>query len=133
MATKILGPTGSRRRRRFLIVPILIVACTALFLIGSAQAVHDLDFQLDGNALSTVCGTTPDGGPSGANACTVQKFDWGRPSGSNNANYIFNADRTVNTSVVSSANATGFNSAAFQRDFGLKVSAQDNCSLTSND
>ena len=52
MATKILGPTGSRRRRRFLLVPILLVACTALFLIGSAQAVHDLQFQLDGNARS---------------------------------------------------------------------------------
>ena len=70
MATKILGPTGSRRRRRFLLVPILLVACTALFLIGSAQAVHDLQFQLDGNARSEVCGTTPDGGPSGPPGCT---------------------------------------------------------------
>jgi hypothetical protein len=106
---------------------MLIVACSALFLIGSAQAVHDLDFQLDGNALSTVCGTTPDGN------CTVQLFDWGRPSGSNNANYIFNADRSVNTSVVNPANTTGFTAAAFNRDFGLKVSPQDNCSLTSTD
>jgi hypothetical protein len=123
MAERILGPTGSARRKRFLVVPFLIVACTALFLIGSAQAVHDLEFQLDGNALSTVCGTTPDGN------CTTQVFDWGR-TGTTNTHYIFNADRSVNTSVVNSANSTGFTSAAFQRDFGVKVSAQDNCNLT---
>jgi hypothetical protein len=127
MSTRVLGPKGSKRRKRFLLVPILLVACTALFLIGSAQAVHDLEFQLDGNALSTVCGTTPDGN------CTTQVFDWGRPSGSSDANYLFNANRTVNTSVVNSANSTGFTAAAFQRDFGLKVSAADNCSLTSTD
>src|SRR6266487_5786015 len=51
MATRILGPTGSKRRRRFLFVPILLVACTALFLVGSARAVHDTGrFQLDGDA-----------------------------------------------------------------------------------
>lgn len=127
MTEKILGPTGSKRRKRFLFVPMFLVACTALFIVASAQAVHDLDFQLDGNVLSTVCGTTPDGN------CSVQKFDWGRPAGSNNANYIFNADRSVNTSVVDKANTTGFTAAAFQRDFGLKVSAADNCSLTSTD
>jgi len=60
MATKILGPTGSRRRRRFLFIPILLVACTALFLIGSAQAVHDEGvFQLDGNASTAVDSTPP--------------------------------------------------------------------------
>src|SRR6266576_4356511 len=136
MATRILGPTGSRRRRRFSLVSLLLVACTALFLAGSAQAVHDLEFQLDGNALANVCGTTPDGGPSGANACTVQKFDWGRPSsgtGSRTPNYIFNADRSVNTNVVKDTNVLGFTAAAFQRDFGLKVSAADNCNLTSTD
>jgi hypothetical protein len=129
MATRILGPTGSRRRRRFLIVPILIVACTALFLIGSAQAVHDLEFQLDGNALSNLCGTTPDGGPAGPNACTVQQIDWGR-TGTTNTHYIFNADRSVNTSIVDPNNSPGFTNAAFQRDFGVRVSAQDTCSLT---
>ncbi|HET8652221.1 MAG TPA: hypothetical protein VFM13_06585 [Gaiellaceae bacterium] len=121
MAERILGPTGSRRRRRFLYVPMLLVACTALFLIGNAQAVHDLEFQLDGNARAEVCGTTPDGGPSGANACTIQTYDW---------NSIFNADRSVNTTLVKDTNTQGFTTAAFQRDFGLRVSAADNCSLT---
>jgi hypothetical protein len=53
MATRILGPTGSTRRRRFLIVPVLLVACTALFWIVGAQAVHDTGaFELDGNATN---------------------------------------------------------------------------------
>jgi hypothetical protein len=53
MATRILGPTGSRRRSRFLIAPILLVACAALFWIGGASAVHDSGvFELDGNATN---------------------------------------------------------------------------------
>ena len=120
MATRILGPTGSRRRRRFLLVPMLLVACTALLLIGNAQAVHDLQFQLDGNARASECGKTPDGGPSGANACTVQVYDW---------DSIFNADTTVK-SLVSDTNSVGFTTAAFNRDFGVRVTAQNNCSLT---
>src|SRR5712691_10935005 len=51
--TRIIGPTGSRRRRRFLLVPILCTAALALFWIPGAQAVHDLGvFQLDGDASS---------------------------------------------------------------------------------
>ena len=50
MATRILGPTGSKKRRRFLLVPMLCIAALALFWIGSAQAVHELGvLQLDGN------------------------------------------------------------------------------------
>jgi hypothetical protein len=52
MAAKILGPTGSRRRR-FLWIPLLLVAASALFLVGGAQAVHDTGaFELDGNATN---------------------------------------------------------------------------------
>jgi hypothetical protein len=39
--TRIIGPTGSRRRRRFLLVPILCTAALALFWIAGAQAVRD--------------------------------------------------------------------------------------------
>jgi hypothetical protein len=39
MATRILGPTGSKRRRRFLFVPILLVAAVALIAIASASGV----------------------------------------------------------------------------------------------
>src|SRR5690348_961824 len=51
MAEKILGPRGSKRRRRFLWVPMLAVAALALLTVGGAQAVHDVGvFQLEGNA-----------------------------------------------------------------------------------
>src|SRR5262249_39507545 len=85
----------------------------------AALAVHDLKFQLDGNALSTVCGTTPDGN------CQTQKNDWGGASDN-----IFNADTSVNTTLVNPLNTTGFTAAGFNRDFGVKVSAADSCSLT---
>src|SRR5712691_7575681 len=52
--TRIIGLTGSRRRRRFLFVPILCTAALALFWIAGAHAVHDLGvFQLDGDASSS--------------------------------------------------------------------------------
>jgi hypothetical protein len=91
MATRILGPTGSRRRRRFLVVPFLLVACAALFWIGGAAAVHDTGaFELDGNAvnnaavagddwdnvchqvLHTDCSTTSDTSASGG----ATALDW---------------------------------------------------------
>jgi hypothetical protein len=39
MSTRILGPTGSKRRRRFLFVPVLAVVAVSLFLIASASGV----------------------------------------------------------------------------------------------
>src|SRR6266516_3222309 len=61
MATRILGPTGSKRRKRFLLGPILLAAAlTALFVAGGARAVHDYGvFQLDGNALTSAQSTPP--------------------------------------------------------------------------
>jgi hypothetical protein len=51
MATRILGPTRSRRRRRFLLGPIFLVVLVALLMTTGAQAVHDLGlFELDRNA-----------------------------------------------------------------------------------
>src|SRR5262245_58515052 len=38
MAERILGPTGSTRRRRFLWIPLLLVALAALLTIAGAQA-----------------------------------------------------------------------------------------------
>jgi hypothetical protein len=53
MATRIIGPTGSRRRRRFLFGPVFLVALVALLLTAGAQAVHDVGvFELDGNAVN---------------------------------------------------------------------------------
>jgi hypothetical protein len=59
MGSRILGPTRSRRRRRFLLAPILLVVLVALFVTAGAEAVHDLElFELDRNALDdgTVAG-----------------------------------------------------------------------------
>jgi hypothetical protein len=73
MAERILGPHGSRRRRRFLWVPTFLAACTALFLIASAQAVHDTGrFQLDGDAAT---GTNTAGTPAATDDWDKVCFD----------------------------------------------------------
>src|SRR5712691_2152054 len=48
--TRIIGPTGSRRRRRFLLVPILCTAALALFWIAGAQALRHLGTGSAGSA-----------------------------------------------------------------------------------
>ncbi len=65
--TRIIGPTGSRRRRRFLFAPLLLVSAVALMFVAGAQAVHDEDFQLDGDVIAST--TTSVGG-------TTQTVDW---------------------------------------------------------
>ena len=91
MAERILGPTGSRRRKRWLAVPILLVAAVALMLVAGAQAVHLEKFQLDGNVLAA-------GGPVG------QPYDW---------DSLFDA----NGDTVASLPA-GFDNANLTKDFG---------------
>jgi hypothetical protein len=83
MATRILGPTGSKKRRRFLLVPILLVALAGLYFAAGAMAVHDTGaFELDGNATTATsldwdqvcyqatadsrCGTTTSAGAEAA-------------------------------------------------------------------
>src|SRR6266446_10466718 len=61
--TRIVGPTGSRRRRRFLIAPILLAAALALFFTVGAQAIHvppDSSLELDGNVKSDASPTPYD-------------------------------------------------------------------------
>jgi len=138
MATRILGPTGSKRRRRFLLVPILLVACTALLFVGSAQAVHDLTFQLDGD-VSLQC--FPAGAPgSGTNVpCQSQVNDWGGNTSnstfadSGNGLFVVShpttatekvcpnpalvvVDPTVQTGCTASTSGA-FSAASFTRDF----------------
>jgi hypothetical protein len=60
MAERFIGEKGSPKRRRFWFLPFLLVACTALFWIAGAQAVHDDGlFQLDRNALTSDPGDPP--------------------------------------------------------------------------
>jgi hypothetical protein len=53
MGTRILGSPGSRRRRRFLLIPLLAMCAMASLYVTGAQAVHDTGaFELDGNATN---------------------------------------------------------------------------------
>ena len=94
MTERILGPTGSRKRRRFLFVPITLVALLAVFWVAGAQAVHDEDFQLDGDVVAS---TQTAIGPN-----APQTVDW---------DSLFNADGT-NKSLPA-----GFEAARFDKDF----------------
>jgi hypothetical protein len=80
MTTRILGPTRSRRRRRFLLAPILFVALAALFVTAGAQAIHDDNyFELEGNILGdNSLANGPDWGycaTAGSPGCTVASTD----------------------------------------------------------
>jgi hypothetical protein len=78
MAARILGPTGSRRRKRFLFVPALLVVATALFLVASASGVlagSPSNFEAnDGNMVVDTTGNN----------------DWN--SVQNSPNYVHNPD-----------------------------------------
>jgi hypothetical protein len=76
MATRILGPTRSRRRRRFLLAPMLLVALVAFLMIGGAQANPPQNsglFELDKNAKNNVS-TTFLGSLGGNINATVTSF-----------------------------------------------------------
>ena len=94
MAERVLGPTGSRRRRRFLLVPMLLVSAVALLFVAGAQAVHGEAFQLDGDVLAST--TTNVGG-------VTQNVDW---------DSLFDADGTMKPSLPA-----GFDAATFDKDF----------------
>jgi hypothetical protein len=124
MAERILGEEGSRRRWRFrfLVLPILLCTGVALLLASSANAVHDLKFQLDGD-VSTTAYTTPN-----AN----QLYDWGNNSAGDSSspltgtNGLFNVTDTPTPApgteaVTNNSNLVGdgktFAAASFRRDF----------------
>jgi len=65
--TRLIGPTGSRRRLR-LAVPIVAVMVFALLVPAIAFAVHDLQFQLDGDVIHSTTTSVPPG--------TTQLLDW---------------------------------------------------------
>src|SRR6266545_226650 len=55
MTTRILGPTGSTRRKRFLFLPLTLVALAAFFVIAGAQANPPEQagfFELDKNLIN---------------------------------------------------------------------------------
>jgi hypothetical protein len=113
MAEKILGPHGSKRRKRFLWVPALLIACIALFAVGSAQAVHDLGFQLDGD-VSNAC---PTGSPAPLPLCTSSQKDWADLfTVTDTLTPAPGTEAVTNSSVIDSVNGP-FTTATFKRDF----------------
>jgi hypothetical protein len=80
--TRVIGPTGSRRRRRFLlVVPLAMVAALVLALTGSALNTTLNQFEIEGNLVAaTTNGSSEDwvnstntgaDSPSAALQCTV--------------------------------------------------------------
>jgi hypothetical protein len=106
MTERILGEAGPKRKRRFrfIFLPILLAAALALMLAGAAKAVHDAQFQLDGDTTATAYSPPPGSNPA---------FDW---------DSIFNVSQSAGTETVSNNSAnvgTGktFDAASFTRDF----------------
>src|SRR5262249_54282490 len=97
MARRVLGSSGSRRRRGFLLGPILLVALAGLFWIGGAQAVHDTGaFELDGNAVN---GAAP--GDDWDNVChQVLQADCSTTSNTNGATAVdWVSEPNTNTTI----------------------------------
>ena len=95
MSERVLGPTGSKRRRRFLLVPLVLI-CIGLFYVAGGQATlptgstgspNDVGlFQLDRNTLPTTCAspfpaTTQTGGDDWAALWPQSPFNPGPPAG----------------------------------------------------
>jgi len=112
MARKVIGPTGSRRRRWLFLCTSAVAIAMAVIFIPSAFAVHDLHFQLDGDTTSTAYSSpSPNAGV---------EYDW---------NDIFSVTpnapvppATVGTETVSNNSAKvgsgkTFDDAQFTRDF----------------
>src|SRR5262245_9934849 len=60
MTQKVLGPTGSPRRRWTLFVPLVVAFALGLMYIAGAQAVHDEGvFELEGNATASFDANNP--------------------------------------------------------------------------
>src|SRR5215204_160265 len=78
MATRVLGQTGSRRRRRFLIAPISLVVLIALFAISSASGV------LPGSPSKFESGNDPSLGLGNMVVNTTGNSDWVSVTGESN-------------------------------------------------
>lgn len=94
-----------RRWLTALAVTSLIVS--TMTIVGSTLAVHDLDFQLDGDSNPATAPSTPGG----------QALDW---------ESLFNADGTP-TSEIDPAAVDGFNDGDFVRDFRSKAARSESC------
>jgi hypothetical protein len=96
MTERVLGEKGSKKRKRFLLLPVLVTTAIALLWVAGAQAVHDENFQLDGDVLASTQTHIP-------LPADTQALDW--------------------DSLFTSAGAnkdplpSGFDAASFKKDF----------------
>jgi len=160
MTERILGEEGSRRRWRFrfLVLPILLCTGVALLLASSANAVHDLQFQLDGD-VSLTCFPAGAPGSGGNAACQSQVIDWGgnanNSSSTDTGNGLFVvthptaatesvapnlglvADPLGQTGCVTTVAGCAFAAASFTRDFesgaGCTLNSTSTTFCTSDD
>ena len=104
MTERVIGPTGSPRRRWTLLLPLVAVIALGLFYVAGAQAVHAEEFQLDGDTVSN-----PDGTVGGGS----QTVDW---------NDLFDADGEELTPP------DNFGDTGFDRDFQTNTNGSFNTS-----
>ena len=78
MTDRILGPTGGRRRRRALLLPLTVALALGLLYIAGAGASPQQIFELEGNTLDNPAGGLDDwknlydsGGSSNIQSCTA--------------------------------------------------------------
>jgi len=131
MATRVLGPTGSRRRRRFLLVPLLVAALAALFVIVGAQATppqtagfFELDKNLINNEQTPSFGTAPNlttlGSLGGNINASTTSFTVCQNVSANPTTPITIQVEAERMTVTSIANASGGGcSGAFKRTYSV--------------
>src|SRR3954463_14818566 len=112
-----LIPSFGKRGRRLTVVLLIAIVAIGIFAISNALAVHNDDFQLDGNTAATC--------PAGNLVCSSSQKDWDDIFAVTNPTATTEA--VTPTSVVSSSGP--FTNATFTRDFqsGANPGA---CSLT---
>ena len=105
MTERVLGPTGSPRRRWTLLLPLALVALLAAFYIPSASAVHDFGglgeggvFELDNNAIDD----PTQAGPPPVNAGD----DWATLMGGGPGDARGSADEQTNVPVTDPVNSS---------------------------
>src|SRR3954463_7083963 len=99
-----LIPSFGKRGRRLTVVLLIAIVAIGIFAISNALAVHNDDFQLDGNTANTC--------PAGNLVCSTSQKDWDDIFDATTAN---GAETVASTSVVSSSGP--FTNATFTRDF----------------
>jgi hypothetical protein len=122
MTERVLGPTGSRRRSRTLLVPIFLIALIGLFVIAGAQAVNQTGaFELDGNAVSAnaptpvgpaddwdrVCHQVTAGGTDSAGHATGAQC--ASATNTNGATAVSWTDARVNEEIYTGGGSKDFN------------------------